>query len=227
MFSVGVCARCSTPLCGQHGTHDSGGYFVCVSHVQEDGAAAAADRERAAERTLAEAKEAVEREKEALRAALPGFPVDQADGRKLANALERLVPDKKELFVTEQKSFGRTSSKDGWGFAIEQTDRETSRWKGLVVLTDCTMHTVHGRRPGRWRPDDLLPLAQPSPVSIVRGGHLRAVIDQVLNWRNARPSQWPTLRQRYLVEFEKELVTPNFDVWASQRQPDGRMLWMD
>lgn len=45
MFAVGICRQCSKFLCGEHGSHDAAGGFVCVAHIHEAAARAREERE--------------------------------------------------------------------------------------------------------------------------------------------------------------------------------------
>jgi hypothetical protein len=239
MFSVGACARCGAMLCGQHGSHDSGSYFVCNHHIADDRKNTLEEQRRhdkreleEAKAELEEAKAAVQREREALELIVPDFPHGgAARGSELAQVLERLVPNKKQSFPAGQKSFGRKRYVHGWGFATECKQDSEIRgwwWRGMVVESDGTLHFAREQAMEGWHPTHVLSRSgMPDGTCSIGGDELRAVLEQILDWMGKHPETRPTLRQRFLVEFEHIFAVPVFEAWCHGKREDGRPDWLD
>ena len=214
MFAVGSCATCGQPRCGQHASHDAGGYFVCNDHIAETRQQAADAAATQRQRELEEARAAVARERELLRDALPGFPPGPTTSPgALASALRQLVPAYQREFGTGKKSFGRRASTQGWAFDVGAGPQRLRGQERLYLVVTIDGHAyVHGRvAPGP--PTDLL-FAIDQPRSQIDEKQLRKVTEQVLDWTGRRPSSVPTPHQRYLVEFDGAAMRPRFDVWV-------------
>ena len=197
MYAVGTCRTCGQALCGQHGSQDAGGSFLCNHHIQEDARrrAAAQAREDAEKRQRREeiARHAEQQRQEMLEArrqALPEFPVEGgAMAAELSAGLRTLVPDRARTFVVERRSLGRTMKVRGWGFRLGSEVKENARGgtyfrhRGLIVTDDDRAFIVTELSPSSdWSVGDHTHGKPPAETSGVGVSEVQTIVSQVLKW---------------------------------------------
>ncbi len=189
MFAVGKCATCGDAVCGLHGTHNSGGFFVCAKHLQEAAAQDATERLQRRDQAERYAEEQREERLHARRAAAPGFPEGAATASELSAALRRLVPSHAKCYVIERKSFRRSTTVRGWGFPLGCTaERDVSGAKryhhgGLLVTDDGrAFYTSQRKRSWSWKPGDYEYGKPPESITRVREVDVERILHYVLNW---------------------------------------------
>ena len=195
MFAVGTCRTCGQALCGLHGTHNAGGDFVCVRHLQEAAAEDAverarrnADAQRSAERYRAQARQARE-------AAAPGFPPEgPASAADLSAALRQLVPSHAREYIIARRSLGRTTKVRGWGFVRSSTPKTNHiggsyyRHEGLIIADDGQAWEVaEDSQAKSWVPSDYQEFGhRPRQASRVGADDVQRILAAVLQWTGKR-----------------------------------------
>jgi hypothetical protein len=214
MFAVGNCATCGQPRCGQHASHDANGYFVCNEHIMDARQQAADEQAQRRDREVDDAKAAVDAEKDALRKAFPGLPVEgPASPAQLASVLSRHAADKRKEFEIARKSFGRRTVAHGWAFLIgDGAERQMGREKlYLVVTTDGGAYRC--ARVGASAPPTDIMAATDAPERRIEARHVRKVTKALVEWSGKSNVLVATSEQRYLVEFHANGGGPRYDDW--------------
>jgi hypothetical protein len=212
MFAVGACATCGLPRCGQHGSHDQSGYFVCNDHIVAARREAADEQAERSRVEVEQAQAAVAAERDRLRESFPGLPVEApADASQLASALGRHVPERRQEFETGRRSFGRRTVTHGWSFFIGLGEQRMMGQESLYLVVTVDGAAYRCGRVASGPPTSILGAMR--TVATINARYLRKVTSQLVAWTGKEDALAATDMQRYLVELHANGVGPSFEVW--------------